>query len=369
MTVDAETLRRWLEDGILVSILDVRPLGERAEWSIPGSLHVDAYDALRANDPRALDSVSLPREQPVVTVCAAGRTSLRAAEILRARGHTVYSLEGGMRAWTGAWNTAEVPAGVPGVRIIQIRRTGKGCLSYMVAADGEAAVIDASVDPRVYTDIAKNAGWKIAAVIETHVHADHVSRAIPLCRDTGALLHVPEQKRVSFPYVPVRHGHTIPLGALPDAFTALRTPGHTEESTCYILGEGKAVFTEDTLFLGGVGRPDLEGGPAKADSLSRALHRSLGRLQSLPDDSLVLPSHTGAPVDFDGIPLCGPLRQVRRQNRLLGLPEEEFVASILARIPPVPPNFGRIMDINESGRLPESDPSELEAGSNRCAVS
>ncbi len=291
--MDVETLRKWMEEGTLLSILDVRPLKERAEWSIPGSLHVDAYDALRSHNPRALDSVSLPTERPVVTVCAAGRTSMLAADVLRARGHTVYSLEGGMRAWTRAWNTAEVPAGVSGVRIIQVRRTGKGCLSYVVGAGGEAAVVDPSVDPRVYTDVATHSGWKIVVVIETHVHADHVSRASTLCRGTGALLYMPEQKRVSFPYVPVRDGIAIPLSAVPEVFRALRTPGHTDESTCYVLGQGKAVFTGDTLFLRSVGRPDLEGGLAKAGSLSRALHRSLGRLRSLPDDALVLPSHTG----------------------------------------------------------------------------
>jgi glyoxylase-like metal-dependent hydrolase (beta-lactamase superfamily II) len=367
MTVNAETLRLWLEAGTPLSILDVRPAAERAEWSIPGSLHMDAYDALRARDPRALASLALPLDRPVVTVCAAGRTSLLAADILRGRGHTVYSLENGMKAWSGAWNTAEVPSGVPGVWIIQVRRTGKGCLSYVVGTGGEAAVIDPSVDPEVYRAIAKSRGCTIVSVIETHVHADHVSRALPLCRASGARHCVPEQQRVSFPYVPVRDGQSIPLGDHRDLFTALRSPGHTEESTCYLL-EKNAAFTGDTLFLRSVGRPDLEGGPAKAESLGRALYRSLERLKSLPGDTLILPCHTPAPIDFDGVPLCAPLQQVGSHNALLGLPEDEFVASILARIPPTPSNFLRIMSLNETGREPEDDPSGLEGGSNRCAV-
>ena len=80
MTIDVETLRRWLEEGRPVTILDVRPTAERAEWAIPGSLHVDAYDALKAHDPAALADVDVPSDGPVVTVCAAGKTSLIAAE-------------------------------------------------------------------------------------------------------------------------------------------------------------------------------------------------------------------------------------------------------------------------------------------------
>jgi glyoxylase-like metal-dependent hydrolase (beta-lactamase superfamily II) len=368
MTVDAETLRQWMETGAPLSILDVRPAVERAEWSIPGSLHVDAYDALWERNPRALDSVRLPQDTPVVTVCAAGRTSLLAADLLRGRGHTVYSLEGGMTAWSGAWNTAEVPSSIPGVWIVQVRRTGKGCLSYVVGTGGESAVIDPSVDPGVYAEIARSRDSTIVAVIETHVHADHVSRARLLCRDSGARHFLPEQKRVSFPHVPVRDSQRIPLGGHRDLIIALRTPGHTEESTCYFMG-GKALFTGDTLFLQGVGRPDLEGGREKAEPLGRALHGSLARLSSLPRATLVLPGHTPAPTPFDGIPLCASLDQVSRDTPLIALPEAEFVASILARIPPKPPNFLRIMGLNETGEEPEGDSSGLEAGSNRCAVS
>src|SRR5713226_912889 len=80
MTIDVETLRVWLEEGRPVTILDVRPTAEWAEWAIPGSIHMDAYDALRAHDPAALADVDAPSDGPVVTVCAAGKTSQIAAE-------------------------------------------------------------------------------------------------------------------------------------------------------------------------------------------------------------------------------------------------------------------------------------------------
>jgi rhodanese-related sulfurtransferase len=115
MTIPAitmEELRRWLADGRPVSVLDVRQAANRAEWSIPGSRHADAYDALWARDPDALKDVDLPMNRPVVTVCNLGKTSLIAAEQLQARGYEVLSLVDGMKGWSLAWNEAalDLPA-------------------------------------------------------------------------------------------------------------------------------------------------------------------------------------------------------------------------------------------------------------------
>ena len=90
-------------------MLDVRPAAEHAEWAIPGSVHTDAYEALRRGDPNALADFRPRDGGPIVTVCGAGKTSLLAAERLRARGLDALSLEGGMRAWSLEWNAAEVP--------------------------------------------------------------------------------------------------------------------------------------------------------------------------------------------------------------------------------------------------------------------
>ena len=121
-----ETLRAWLEEKRPVTLLDIRPTQEYAEWFIPGSLHVDAYEALKAHDPAALAGVELPTDQPVVTICAAGKTSQIAAEQLSARGLAAFSLEGGMRAWSLAWNTAEVPLRASVARVIQDAGPAKG---------------------------------------------------------------------------------------------------------------------------------------------------------------------------------------------------------------------------------------------------
>src|SRR2546421_9923159 len=146
-TISTEELRQLLDRGAAVTVLDVRPAAERAEWAIPGSVHADAYEALRRGDPNALADFHPANGGRVVTVCAAGKTSMLAAERLRARGLNAVSLEGGMRAWSLAWNTAEVPCPGSPARIVQLRRTGQGGLSYLIGSNGEAAVVDASLEP------------------------------------------------------------------------------------------------------------------------------------------------------------------------------------------------------------------------------
>src|SRR5207245_1173031 len=131
------------------------------------------------------------------TVCAAAKMSMLAAERLRARGRNAVSLEGWMRAWSLAWSTAEVPCPASVTRIVQLRRTGKGCLSYLIGADGDAAVVDASLDPQVYHRLADQQGWRIRTVLEKHVHADHLSRALALAADTGARLCLPAPGRIA----------------------------------------------------------------------------------------------------------------------------------------------------------------------------
>jgi len=363
-TISTEGLRELLQQGAPVTVLDVRPAAERAEWAIPGSLHADAYDVLRRGDPTALADFRPTNGNRVVTVCAAGKTSMLAAERLRARGLDAVSLEGGMRAWSLAWNTAEVPCPGSTARIVQLRRTGKGCLSYLIGSSGDAAVVDASLDPQIYHRVADEHGWRIRTVLETHVHADHLSRARALAADTGARLCLPTTDRVSFEYAPLKDGDIMRVGSA--GLRALHTPGHTPESTSYLLDD-RALFTGDTLFLGAVGRPDLEATTDESRGRAHVLHASLRRLVALPPETVVLPAHTSEPVAFDGRPISATLGEVQERTSLLRETEEAFVSQILARLPPTPPNHHRIVALNEAGKLPV-DPTELEAGANRCAV-
>ncbi len=365
-TISVETLRVWLEEGRPVTILDVRPTAERAEWAIPGSIHVDAYNALKAHDPAALAAVDVPSDIPVVTVCAAGKTSQIAAEQLAARGREACSLDGGMKAWSLAWNTAEVPVHASDVRIIQVRRTGKGCLSYLIGAGEEAMVIDASLDPQVYLDLARSHGWQITSVFDTHIHADHLSRSRQLAQMSGAKLFLPDQQRVSFPFTAMRDGDTLATPHL--MLTALHTPGHTPESTCYLLNNA-ILFTGDTLFPTSIGRPDLHADEQETRARSSFLYHSLHKLLALPSETLVLPGHASQPVPFDGKQVGARLAEIDEQVGILHTTQTVFVETLLRLLPPTPPNYERIVRLNEAGKVPDGDVTELEAGANRCAIS
>ena len=366
MTIDVETLSTWLEEGRPVTVLDVRPTAERAEWAIPGSMHIDAYDALKANDPKALANVEFSGDIPVVTVCAAGKTSLVAARLLQAKGLQALSLDGGMKAWSLAWNIAEVPVTNGNLHVLQVRRTGKGCLSYLISAGEEAIVIDASLDSDVYLDLAKRYGWQITSVFDTHIHADHLSRSRQLAERCGATLFLPDQQRVSFPFTAIHEGDMLETPNM--QLTALHTPGHTMESTCYLLNN-HLLFTGDTLFPTGIGRPDLEADEQQARLRASALYDSLHTIFALPSDTLVLPGHTSSPVPFHGIPISARLSQIDEVVGIIHATREVFIKQIMMRLPQTPPNYRQVVRFNERGLLPESGVTELEAGANRCAIS
>jgi glyoxylase-like metal-dependent hydrolase (beta-lactamase superfamily II) len=363
--IEAETLRQWLDAREPVTVLDIRTDEDRAHWAIPGSVHVNAYEALRAGHAGLLADAALPPDRPVVTVCNAGGVSQTAADVLRTRGFDARSLAGGMKAWSLAWNVAEVLLSDASVRVIQVRRTGKGCLSYVVGSLTEAAVIDPSLSPDVYLEVAHRHGWSIRHVLETHVHADHLSRARELARRTGASLVLPPQHRVRFAFTAIPDGGHIRVGNA--TLTATHTPGHTDESTSYVLNES-AVFTGDTLFTDGVGRPDLHADPETARQRAHALFTSLTRLRQLPPERVVLPAHASEPIAFDGQPLAARLDAVAAWLPAWLASEPAFVDRVTSNLPPVPPNFIQIVDFNEAGELPAGDPTDLEAGANRCAV-
>ena len=359
--VSAEELQALLTAGQPITVVDIRTASDR-EWLIPGSVPIDAYDAVNSGSlGRLADLKAGPG--PLVIVCGMGRTSARAAELLIGAGVEALTLEGGMHAWSLAWNIAETT--ISGCELVQVRRTGKGCLSYIVASQAEAVVIDASVDPDVYVRLLRERGWRLVAVADTHIHADHLSRSRLLAQQVGVDVWLPAQHRARYPFRAVAQGDRIAFGST--ALVAMHTPGHTEESTTYLLNSA-AVLTGDTLFLNSVGRPDLEGG-TREDLKSRAglLHRSVRHLLELPEATQVLPGHVSEPVPFDGRLLVTTVGKIRETVGLARLDSEAFVDAVLGRIPPNPPNHSRIIELNERGELPE-DPSELEAGANRCAV-
>jgi len=362
--IGVDALRDLLESGRPVTVLDIRPAQQRKEWHIPGSRHFEGMAVLRKGGSPG-GGLGLPADGTVVAVCAHGNSSLFAVEALRRQGIPALSLQGGMQAWSLAWNLADVEVPGSAAQIVQVRRTGKGCLSYIVASNGQAAVIDASVDADVYLRIAAERGWRITHAIDTHVHADHLSRSRVLAERCGATVCMPEQKRTSYEHHALRDGDSIRVGEI--EIRAIHTPGHTLESTSYMVDE-RALITGDTLFPAAVGRPDLAANPEQAKQRAHALYATLQKLLALPAETLILAGHTSEPIAFDGAPVCATLAQARAAIAMLGAPEDGFVEILLGRIPATPPNHIQIVQLNEAGQFPGGDPTELEAGANRCAI-
>lgn len=362
LKIDVKTLVSWLLKKRPVTILDVRPKQEREEWSIPGSRHADVYENLKAGERDVFSGYKLP-DAPVVTVCGAGKTSLMAAEQLKEKGFEAYSLEGGMKAWNFAWSIAEIS--FRDFKVIQVRRSAKGCLSYIVGSSTEAIVIDAALDPEVYQNLAKENGWKIRYVMDTHIHADYISRTRELANASRAIHVMIDKASVDYPFSSVKHGDVVSFGKA--AVEIIHTPGHTWESTCYKIKD-LVVFTGDTLFVDGVGRPDLKADHAEAVKKSEQLYRSLRHLLGLGTSTLILPAHTPVAVPFDGKLLASPIGAIKEKLDLLKLSEPEFIQYTLSRIPPTPPNYLTIAGLNRTGSYEGYSPSDLEAGANRCAI-
>jgi glyoxylase-like metal-dependent hydrolase (beta-lactamase superfamily II)/rhodanese-related sulfurtransferase len=363
-TINTETLRDWLETGKEVSIVDIRPIQERVEWHIPQSIYINAYDKLKANDNTAFQGLHLDKNIPAVVICAGGKTSLIGAEMLQNQGFDAYSLEGGMRGWSLSWNTAKIT--FPNFEIIQLRRTGKGCLSYIAVSNKEAIVVDTSLPIEVYEQILEQKSLTLKYVIETHIHADHISRSKQLADKNNVSLFLPYPNKVAFAFEPINHNTIFELGDI--KIKAIKTPGHTLESTSFLI-DGKALLTGDTLFINGVGRPDLKANNNEALEKTKDLCQSLQALLALDKNTIVLPSHTSQPIDFDNQAIHTTIGFVKNNVSMLQLNEGDFTNTILQRIPPTPANYLSIVDLNLKGDFSNINPIDLEAGANRCAIS
>lgn len=362
--VDAEELREWLDNGEPLFILDVRPPSQRDEWQIPGSHYLDAYKRLNDGDHSVMNEIDIPENAKVVAVCAAGRTSQKASDALRKKGVDAYSLEGGMKAWSTAWNVARKQ--FKNFEVLQVRRTGKGCLSYVLSSNSEAIIIDASLPVEVYQELVQNHHFSVKYVVETHIHADHLSRSKQIADYFQVPLFLPVPNKVQFAFNEISIDTTLPFGAI--SLKTLLTPGHTVESVSFYI-ENDVVFTGDTLFINGVGRPDLKADEDETRRKSALLYQSLKELLLLPEQVLVLPAHTNKPVEFDGKLVSITIGEARKSIFLLHKNQNDFVDELLQKIPETPANYLSIVEKNLTGDFSEIDSSGLEAGANRCAIS
>lgn len=228
--------------------------------------------------------------------------------------------------------------------------------SYYIECDGEVAIVDPIRDVDVYINKAKENGAIIKYVLETHFHADFVSGHLELARQTGAKIVFGPGAKADFPIRNIEDNEKIALGK--GYIRAIHTPGHTPESTCYILADehGKefCIFTGDTLFVGDVGRPDLLDGViiSKEEQAKNLYYTIQQKIKTLPDDMIVYPGHgpgsmCGKSIGKDTQSTIG--KEKAGNYALQDMTLEEFAEVVLKGQLPAPKYFVPNALINRRG--------------------
>lgn len=232
------------------------------------------------------------------------------------------------------------------------------CLSeaaYFIASDGEAAVVDPLRDVDEYIRKAEEMGVKIKYIFETHFHADFVSGHLELSQRTGAPILYGPNTETKFDVHVAADGEEFSVGKL--KIKVLHTPGHTLESSCYLLyneeGKPHCIFTGDTLFVGDVGRPDLFSGNMSKEELAGMMYESLNdKIKALPDDVIVFPAHgPGSSCGKNlGAETYSTIGQQKATNYALqDMTKEEFVKAVTEGLSTPPAYFPLNAKINKEG--------------------
>lgn len=352
-------------------ILDVRNETDFQDWKIEGEnleyLNIPYFELLDGVE-GILDK--LPNDKEVLVVCAKEGSSVMVAEMLAEEGLDVSYLQGGMKAWSEHLEPVKIGDLDDGGEIYQFVRIGKGCLSYMVISNGEAAVIDATRMTDVFTEFAQSKNAKITHVLDTHLHADHISGGRKIAEQTNASYWLPPKDagEVTFAFEPLEDGNVITIGDTAIDIHALYSPGHTIGSTSFIVDE-KYLLSGDILFVDSIGRPDLAG---LAEDWVGDLRETLySRYKKLSDELIVLPAHFMImdELNEDGS-VSEKLGTLFAENHGLNIEsEEEFRKLVTENLPPQPNAYQEIRETNMGIINPDLDKQrEMEIGPNRCAV-
>jgi glyoxylase-like metal-dependent hydrolase (beta-lactamase superfamily II)/rhodanese-related sulfurtransferase len=388
----AEDLLRRLDRRDPLFVLDVRNRDEFERFRLEGrsplpAINVPYFEMLEAGGKDdMLESVvayleqnladQLPSDLPILAVCAKGGTSEFVAQGLRRLNYSGANLEGGMKAWGEFYATRAVVES-PDLSVFQVSRPARGCLSYVVASDGKAIVIDPLRHLHPYLDLARDKGLTIEAVVDTHGHADHISGGPALAAKTGAsyylhphdAIHPMDVLPATIPFEFIRDGQVFPVGR--HELTALHIPGHTLGLVALRLGDGY-LFTGDSIFIRSIARPDLGG---KAEKWAPLHGQSLRRLLQLPGNITVLPGHFSGLDEADASGrFVASLDELKKRNDGLVVlqreSEEGFVRYLLDSLPKFIPEYVDIKRVNAGLMQPtEEEASTLELGKNVCALS
>lgn len=244
---------------------------------------------------------------------------------------------------------------------MRIEQIYTGCLAqgaYYIESNGEVAIIDPLREVQPYIDMANENGGKIKYIFETHFHADFVSGHVTLSKKTGAPIVYGPNAAPDFDCIVATEGQEFKIGDV--TIKVLHTPGHTMESTTYLLldenGKEHAIFSGDTLFLGDVGRPDLAQKAASMtqEQLAETLFDSLrNKIMTLPDDVIVYPGHGAGSACGKNMSkeTVGSIGHEKANNYALraDMTKEEFVKEVTDGLTPPPKYFPLNVMLNKQG--------------------
>ena len=350
-------------------LLDARNPSDSQRWkpegpgvaafaNVPYAEFVEDEDAALARVPDAAS---------IYVLCARGQSSQYVTGVLRERGRNAINVEGGMMAWSAHHRVVHLNAPGDEFAIYQVVRPAKGCLSYIVRSDGQALVVDATRYDEVYQEFAEQNGFRVAAVADTHLHADHLSGGAALSSEAGAAYHLADEDALGS----ALHREAMPkqfeIGGTNVRVLTLPVPGHTLGSTALLVND-RYLISGDTLLPEGVGRPDLGN---KAREWTQYLYDSLsGVLGKLDPQTVVLPAHAASAAQFDSRGACE-----RRLGDLLATAaiadREAFVEGVEQRVSQTsqPAAYAEIRKINLGEPASAERAQELEIGMNQCALS
>lgn len=378
-TISAANLYERLLAGNSLFVLDVRNPDDYARWRVEGrsgleQINLPYYAFIEDADSAV---AQIPADREVLVVCAKEGSSQYVAELLRERGIAASYLEGGIGTWGNYYDVRDIVS-APWGRIVQVARPARGDLSFVVISKGRAAIIDPLRHSEQYFALVADAGASIAAVLETHVHADHISGGPQIAERSGApyyihpydAIHPMDMLPARIPFTPLNDGDRFVLGQV--ELTTHWFPGHTLGQVNFRMEapDGtSALFTGDGIFLRSFGRPDLGGkGEAWTPMLYESMTQRLPRM--VEANTLILPAHFSTLDEGEDGRFARSYAEVQRSNDALApRSAAEFASYVLGSLPTFPPQYVEIKRVNIGLTTPnEQEAEELELGKNSCAL-